>query len=178
MLIAGILSDKTGKSFWNLDTGEMQLTGVFRQFASNGYKSVDIANNEIRFFDWNTNGNYVGSIGAVKRKNDGRVGVEMWCDNGDMVWIGYDDGSGKDDNIKPVFYFDSQTPDKTPWVINTASGNIFPAVGGGGIVVENGFIKSWNINGAEGTIYLGGANGYKDTKVVVKDGLIMSWSSM
>lgn len=178
VLIAGILSDKTGKSFWNLDTGEMQLTGVFRQFASNGYKSVDIANNEIRFFDWNTNGNYVGSIGAVKRKNDGRVGVEMWCDNGDMVWIGYDDGSGKDDNIKPVFYFDSQTPDKTPWVINTASGNIFPAVGGGGIVVENGFIKSWNINGAEGTIYLGGANGYKDTKVVVKDGLIMSWSSM
>ncbi|MEY8284995.1 phage tail spike protein [Lachnospiraceae bacterium 50-23] len=178
VLIAGILSDKTGKSFWNLDTGEMQLTGVFRQFASNGYKSVDIANNEIRFFDWNTNGNYVGSIGAAKRKNDGRVGVEMWCDNGDIVWIGYDDGSGKDDNIKPVFYFDSKTPDKTPWVINTASGNIFPAVGGGGIVVENGFIKSWNIDGAEGTIYLGGANGYKDTKVTVKDGLITSWSSM
>lgn len=177
-LIAGILSDRTGKSFWNLDTGEMQLTGVFRQFANNGYKSVDIANNEIRFFDWNTNGNYVGSIGAVKRKNDGRVGVEIWCDTGDMVWIGYDDGSGKDDHIKPVFYFDSQTPNKTPWVINTASGNIFPAVGGGGIVVENGFIKSWNIDGAEGTIYLGGANGYKDTKVTVKDGLITGWSSM
>lgn len=177
-LIAGILSDRTGKSFWNLDTGEMQLTGVFRQFANNGYKSVDIANNEIRFFDWNTNGNYVGSIGAVKRKNDGRVGVEIWCDTGDVVWIGYDDGSGKDDNIKPVFYFDSKTPNKTPWVINTASGNIFPAVGGGGIVVENGFIKSWNIDGAEGTIYLGGANGYKDTKVTVKDGLITGWSSM
>lgn len=177
-LIAGILSDKTGKSFWNLDTGEMQLTGVFRQFAGNGFKSVDIANNEIRFFDWNTNGNYVGSIGAVKRKSDGRVGVEMWCDNGDMVWVGYDDGSGKDDHIKPVFSFDSKTPGKTPWVINTASGNIFPAVGGGGIVVENGFIKSWNIDGAEGTIYLGGANGYKDTKVTVKDGLITSWSSM
>lgn len=177
-LIAGILSDKTGKSFWNLDTGEMQLTGEFRQFAGNGFKSVDIANNEIRFFDWNTNGNYVGSIGAVKRKSDGRVGVEMWCDNGDMVWVGYDDGSGKDDHIKPVFSFDSKTPGKTPWVINTASGNIFPAVGGGGIVVENGFIKSWDIDGAEGTIYLGGANGYKDTKVVVKDGLIMSWSSM
>ena len=177
-LIAGILSDKTGKSFWNLDTGEMQLTGEFRQFAGNGFKSVDIANNEIRFFDWNTNGNYVGSIGAVKRKSDGRVGVEMWCDNGDMVWVGYDDGSGKDDHIKPVFSFDSKTPGKTPWVINTASGNIFPAVGGGGIVVENGFIKSWDIDGAEGPIYLGGANGYKDTKVVVKDGLIMSWSSM
>lgn len=177
-LIAGILSDRTGKSFWNLDTGEMQLTGVFRQFANNGYKSVDIANNEIRFFDWNTNGNYVGSIGAVKRKNDGRVGVEMWCDIGDMVWIGYDDGSGRDDRIKPVFSFDSQTPGKTPWVINTASGNIFPDVGGGGIVVENGFIKSWNIDGAEGTIYLGGANGYKDTKVTVKDGLITGWSSM
>ncbi len=177
-LIAGIISDRNGKSFWNLDTGEMQLTGVFRQFDNNGYKSVDIANNEIRFFDWNTNGNYVGSIGAVKRKNDGRVGVEMWCDIGDMVWIGYDDGSGKDDRIKPVFSFDSQTPGKTPWVINTASGNIFPAVGGGGIVVENGFIKSWNIDGAEGTIYLGGANGYKDTKVTVKDGLITGWSSM
>ena len=29
-IIAGIISDKTGKSCWNLDTGEMQMTGRFR----------------------------------------------------------------------------------------------------------------------------------------------------
>ena len=32
-LIAGLLSDKTGRSYWNLDTGELQLTGEFIQRA-------------------------------------------------------------------------------------------------------------------------------------------------
>ena len=178
-LVIGILSDRTGRSFWNLDTGEMQLTGVFRQFSNNGLKSLDIANNEIRFFDWNTNGNYVGSIGAVKRVSDGRVGVEIWCDNGDVIWIGYDDGSGGDGHIRPVFYFDSTTPGKTPWIVNTANGKLFSGISGGGIVVENGLIKDWDLTGtADGTLYLGGASGYKDTKITVKDGLITGWGAV
>ncbi len=31
VLIAGVLADKTGKNFWNLDTGEMQISGTMRQ---------------------------------------------------------------------------------------------------------------------------------------------------
>ncbi len=179
VLITGLLSDKTGKSFWNLDTGEIQLTGVFRQFSSEGLKSVEIINNEIRFFDWNTDGKYVGSVGAVKRKSDGRVGIEMWCGNGEAIWIGYDDGSGDEANISPIILFDTRTPTKTPWIANTANGKIFPGISSGGITVENGLIKDWNLNGtADGTIYLGGAAGYKDTKITVEDGLITGWTSI
>ncbi len=139
VLIAGILSDKTGKSFWNLDTGEMQLTGVFRQFAVNGYKSVDIQNNQIRFYAWNDNGNPVGKITSVKKTGSDRVGIGMYCDTGDRLVLGYDDGSGSDGNLKPVFEFDSSKLDETPRIINTASGT-FPA-GGQVIEVEHGLIK-------------------------------------
>ena len=51
-IIAGIISDKTGKSWWNLDTGEMQMTGRFRQFTSSGLRSLDIFNNQINLYAW------------------------------------------------------------------------------------------------------------------------------
>lgn len=155
-IITGLLADKTGKSYWNLDTGDMQMTGVFRQLASNGYKSVDILDNHINFYSWLENGDYTGSVGAVKRANDGRLGVEMWCAPGDILWLGYDNGTGAADAIQPIFMFDSSDPTKTPNIINTASGTIFQNVPGGGIVVENGFIKSWSMNLASGYVETSG----------------------
>lgn len=155
-IIAGLLADKTGRSFWNLDTGDMQMTGVFRQLASNGYKSVDILDNHINFYSWLQNGDYTGSVGAVKRANDGRLGVEMWCAPGDILWLGYDNGSGAADAIQPVFMFDSSDPTKTPNIINTASGTIFQNVPGGGVVVENGLIKRWSMNLASGYVETSG----------------------
>ena len=155
-IITGLLADKTGKSYWNLDTGDMQMTGVFRQLASNGYKSVDILDNHINFYSWLQNGDYTGSVGAVKRANDGRLGIEMWCAPGDILWLGYDNGTGAADAIQPVFMFDSSDPTKTPNIINTASGTIFQNVPGGGIVVENGFIKSWSMNLASGYVETSG----------------------
>lgn len=155
-IVTGLLADKTGKSYWNLDTGNMQMTGVFRQLASNGYKSVDILDNHINFYSWLQNGDYTGSVGAVKRANDGRLGIEMWCAPGDILWLGYDNGSGAADAIQPVFMFDSSDPTKTPNIINTASGTIFQNVPGGGIVVENGFIKSWSMNLASGYVETSG----------------------
>ena len=53
VLIAGLLSDKTGRSFWNLDNGNMQMTGDFIQLASNGNKAVDIVDNALHFYDYN-----------------------------------------------------------------------------------------------------------------------------
>lgn len=155
-IITGLLADKTGRSYWNLDTGDMQMTGVFRQLASNGYKSVDILDNHINFYSWLQNGDYTGSVGAVKRANDGRLGVEMWCAPGDILWLGYDNGSGAADAIQPVFMFDSSDPTKTPNIINTASGTIFQNVPGGGIVVENGLIKRWSMNLASGYVETSG----------------------
>lgn len=177
-LITGLLSDKTGRSYWNLDTGNMQMSGVFRQFAQNGYKSVDILDNHINFYSWLQNGDYTGSVGAVKRASDGRLGVEMWCAPGDIVWLGYDDGSGGDNPIKPVFSFDSQNPTSIPYMINTASGTIFPGLSTGGITVENGMIKQWDLSKlVSGTLRLGGAEGYKDVTVTVENGFITKWTS-
>lgn len=138
-LIGGILVDKTGRSFWNLDTGEMQLSGVFRQFATNGYKSVEILNNMIQFYAWESNGDYVGSVGAVRRKIDGRRGVEMWCDKGDVLWLGVRTGEEDDYGVTQVFEYDSNNMDATPWLRNTVSGNFL--AGGVSIEVENGLIK-------------------------------------
>ncbi len=183
-LIGGILVDKTGRSFWNLDTGEMQLSGVFRQFATNGYKSVEILNNMIRFYSWDTNGDYVGSIGAVKSKIDGRVGIEMWCDKGDLIFLGYRVGEESEYGIRRVFGFDSNNPDATPWLANTVSGNFL--AGGVSIKVENGLIKdipshtlmNGDLEFISGLSWVDGVIKKVDlTKIEVKYGSIKSYTS-
>ena len=38
----GTLADETGRNWWNLETGNIQMSGRFQQYASNGVKSLDI----------------------------------------------------------------------------------------------------------------------------------------
>lgn len=52
VLIAGLLSDKTGRSFWNLDNGEIQISGLFRTVAQNGYDSIRIKDNTLYMYDY------------------------------------------------------------------------------------------------------------------------------
>lgn len=124
-LIAGLLSDKTGRSYWNLDTGELQLTGEFIQRAEDGTLSVAITDNEVKFYSWEENGDYVGSIGAARRTSDGRRGVEMWCDYGDMLWLGYNDGTSGPGNVKAVISIDSNDDSGPPWIRGGYTGNIY-----------------------------------------------------
>lgn len=55
VIVAGIISDKEGKSYWDLDNGDMQMTGDFIQLATNGKKAVDIIDNALHFYDYNNN---------------------------------------------------------------------------------------------------------------------------
>lgn len=186
VIVAGTIADKTGESFWNLNTGEMVMTGTFRQFADNGFKSVEISNNQVNFYSWLENGDSTGSVGAVRRKSDGRLGVELWCDPGDFVQIGYDSGTGGEYPITSVFRFDSQNPESTPVIINTVSGTLFPNNNSGGIKIENGLIKDWGMHTVEDAI-LSVVRGFEwssgsitkiiYTNIEIKDGLICSWSS-
>lgn len=184
-LIAGLLSDKTGRSYWNLDTGELQLTGEFIQRAEDGALSVAITGNRIEFYSWEDNGDHVGSVGAVRRANDGRRGVEMWCDNGDILWLGYDDGTTNPGHVKPIFTFDTQNLDSTPGIINTASGTIFPSNANGGIVVQNGLIKTWGLKLASGTLSVitgiawnsSGITRIDRANLAISGGLIESWTT-
>ena len=63
-LITGLLSDKKGKSFWNLDTGEMQLSGTFIQQDNQG--GVTMQNGAM--FLVNSSGN---TVGILQFRNDG-----------------------------------------------------------------------------------------------------------
>lgn len=49
VLIAGILADKTGRNFWNLDTGEMQISGTLRQLTRSG--GIEIRDGVIKFLN-------------------------------------------------------------------------------------------------------------------------------
>lgn len=156
-LITGLLADKTGRSYWNLDTGELQLSGSFWQRDVNGNLSVAMNGNAIQFYSWLESGDYVGSVGSVKRADsDNKRGVELWCEKGDMVSLGCASVSGSDKNIKDVIMYDDEKPTKTPYIINTANGTMFQDVPGGGVVIENGLIKKWSMNLASGYVETSG----------------------
>lgn len=184
-LIAGLLSDKTGRSYWNLDTGELQLSGDFIQRAENGELSVAITGNQAKFYSWEDNGEYAGSVGAVRDIAANRDGIEMWCDKGKRLILGCASTSGSDENIKRIFFYDDQSPDDTPYIINTASGTIFPSNTNGGIVVQNGLIKSWSLKLAAGTLSVitgiawnsSGITRIDRANLVISGGMIESWTT-
>ena len=185
VLVAGLLSDKTGRSYWNLDTGELQLSGDFIQRAENGELSVAITGNQAKFYSWEDNGEYTGSVGAVRDIAADRDGIEMWCDKGKQVILGCARTAGSDVNIKRIFFYDDQSPDDTPYIINTASGTIFPSNTNGGIVVQNGLIKSWGLKLATGTLSVitgmawnsSGITRVDRANLVISGGLIESWTT-
>lgn len=64
VLIAGILSDKTGKNFWNLDTGEMQISGILTQLTQSG--GLEISGGVMRFLD--AEGNTLGIMHVSEKQ--------------------------------------------------------------------------------------------------------------
>lgn len=187
-----IFNRSNNKQFYADKNGNLILCGTFQQFASNGNKSVDIANNQIQLYAWNDSGNYVGSLGALS--GGGEVGVGLWSDIDDNVTIGYKNSEGSISTVIKIKPSDIENG-KTPQIRNTASGTLFDDNPSGGIIVENGLIKSWSMSGYDGTL-LGGItvkdgliiNSSLNTAsgtlfpnnpsggIVVKDGLIKSWS--
>lgn len=110
-IVTGRISDKTGESYWDLDTGEMILSGIFQQLnRKNGYKSVDIMNNSINFYSWQNEGDYIGSIGALAKKNnpDGRQTLGIYADTTDRIGLGYVSKKGEDgsDEINHLIILD------------------------------------------------------------------------
>lgn len=180
---AGILRDALNKSYWNMKTGEMHVTGTLSQVTSKGIKSIDVVDNQIRFYAWNDNGNYVGSIGAVKQ-GDGSVGISIWCDQGDTLSFGCVDRDNPKQNQVVIKIDENTYKEHTPYIRNGANGTIFPSCGEG-ITVENGIIKSWNLPTVSGSpSFISGLSWNSDgilsvtrTTLEVSNGLITGWSS-
>lgn len=169
MIVAGTISDRTGKSFWNLEDGTLQLSGEFMQYAYNGYPSMKMTNNELKFYSWTDQGNYVGSIGATTDKNSGRVGVALWADQGDVLNIGA--RVPNNENLVSAIYVDANTiTTEPPLIAHTASGTMFSNNPGGGVRVKNGLIVGYSMQGATGSVSFGGRN------LEFRDGLLIGTS--
>lgn len=188
-IIAGILTDKLGKNSWNLNTGEMNISGTFSQETSDGVKSIEIRNNRIIFHAWDDDGKYVGKVTSVRKTSDtSNKGIEMSCANDGFVSLGYETEQSENGDVlgQIVMRIDKSCKESTPWVRNTVSGTLFPNNIEGGITVENGFIKNWKMHSVTDNVLsvvtgLSWANGsiasVNFADVVIKDGLISSWSA-
>ena len=86
-IVAGRISDKEGKSFWDLDTGQMELTGDFTQNNIDGTKAIDIRNATLNVYSNRTKGLVVGSVGLTGSEDDESICV--YCMKEKNVSIGY-----------------------------------------------------------------------------------------
>ncbi len=152
-----------------------ELTGVYRQYDRNKeILGLEIQEQEIHFFDWRGNGELVGNVYSVAKTAIDQGGIAMTACSGKFITLGEEyrqDGKRK---INTVFQIDTNNMENTPWVKNTASGKLFPNAGEG-ITVENGFIKTWNLPGINGDLYVKDSNGIDAVVVHVKSGLIVGW---
>ena len=148
------------------------LNGVFKRYSSDtGYLAVAIDSNRIGFYDWDNEGTISGYVGATQKVGgDEPSGVRLYCDSGLTVGLGYRNSEG---TITNVIEFDSSSPNSTPYIINTASGTLFPNNPAGGVTVEHGLIKGWSLNGVTTRLYIADSSGgiYLD----IANGLITNW---
>lgn len=158
--------------YGNMECTSAKLQGTLKNYdRTSGKLAIEIYNTNLNFYDWKGEGIKVGTICSTRGNTDNVPGIAMCATEGSRIVWGY---RGSDDtSIWSLIRYDTSDLTKTPWIKNTSTGTIFSSAGG--IVVENGLIKSWNMNGANGTLYLHGGDGYADPIVVIKNGLIVDW---
>nr|DAH61773.1 MAG TPA: tail protein [Caudoviricetes sp.] len=109
-------------SFMTLANELRILSGKLTGYAANGQKGMEMNRTTLNFYSWNDAGNYVGSVGSIRRKSDGRVGINVWCDYGDLISLG---AVTKDDpnTVYPIITIDGNSVEGPPWVKGTVNGN-------------------------------------------------------
>ena len=203
VMILGILADKTGKNWWNLETGDIQMSGRFQQYASNGVKSMDIFDNKINLYAWDDDGNYVGSLRSFLTTDKKRKGIELMGDAGDQVRLSVKRSDTATEEGRSVFIGEngytglftvdgkgnaeewlSRKHGGPVWIRNMPNGDFL--AGGVRIGVESGLITSIPSNSvANGTFEVisglswanGGITSVDWVKVNVSNGAIKSWST-
>lgn len=156
--------------YGNMSCIDAKIGGDFYQYDEDRNLSLSIHDNKIDFYDFSSNNEKkLGSVASVIVSGGGESlkGINLYCKGGYSLYLGYKENESAN-TIKTIFSFDSTNENATPWIKNTSSGTIFNDTGG--IVVENGLIKSWSLPGTYGTLF-NGAGG-----IEVRDGLITSWN--
>lgn len=171
----------------NLTATSATLSGSLKNYSNNNL-AIELKGTNINMYDWRGSGNIAGSLSSVATS---RVAKKTITDNGEIinvnenyskgiclytyqnstVSLGYKDSENSEE-IHNVISFDTNNPTDTPFIINTASGNLFkPTVSGydyEGITVQNGLIKEWGRMGWTGTVGKNAQVGF-----VISNGLIM-----
>lgn len=202
-IVAGILSDKTGRNWWNLETGDIQMSGRFQQYAFNGVKSLDIFDNKINLYAWDDDGNYVGSLRSFLTVDKEHKGIELMSDSDDQVRLSVKRRDTETEEGQSVFIGEngytglftvdgkgnseewiSRKHGGPVWIRNMPNGDFL--AGGVRIGVESGLITSIPSNSvANGTFEVisglswanGGITSVDWVKVNVVNGAIKSWST-
>lgn len=202
-IVAGILSDKTGRNWWNLETGDIQMSGRFQQYAFNGVKSLDIFDNKINLYAWDDDGNYVGSLRSFLTVDKEHKGIELMSDADDQVRLSVKRRDTETEEGQSVFIGEngytglftvdgkgnseewiSRKHGGSVWIRNMPNGDFL--AGGVRIGVESGLITSIPSNSvANGTFEVisglswanGGITSVDWVKVNVVNGSIKNWST-
>ena len=202
-IVAGILSDKTGRNWWNLETGDIQMSGRFQQYAFNGVKSLDIFDNKLNLYAWDDDGNYVGSLRSFLTVDKEHKGIELMSDADDQVRLSVKRRDTETEEGQSVFIGEngytglftvdgkgnseewiSRKHGGSVWIRNMRNGDFL--AGGVRIGVESGLITSIRSNSvANGTFEVisglswanGGITSVDWVKVNVSNGAIKSWST-
>lgn len=150
--LTGVIKDRASISTWNLDNGDLSMSGVFRN-REDGLVLASMENGQFTLF--NTAGRVIGFF-----RTDG-LGAQLG--SGGKLEIGIINGYG----FTPVLSYDPGEADATPEIINTEKvATLFPDNKGGGVVIENGLVKSAGLKAYSGTIDTG------SERIQVTNGLI------
>jgi hypothetical protein len=147
---------------------------------STGKKALEVRGNQLQIRSWNADDNerWVGILGNTRVvRQDGSIlrTAALWCQGGEDdennvtgVGLGFAPTNGG------VYYAlrftkEMDTNNDTPYIIHTANGTLFPNNQNGGITIQNGLVKNWNLYGLNGDF-----SGI--TRIKVEDGLVVGYS--
>ena len=148
---------------------DADVNGVFRQYDTNTkYLAIELNDNQVKLYDWKNDLGRMGDLSSVYLEDNNSKGIAL-IGNQDYVSIAFRTGETTSENVM-TFYKNSSS---TPYVKNTASGTLFPNAGG--VEVENGFIKNWNMQGVTGELYVADPGSGVKVTVYIKNGLITGW---
>ena len=160
--------------YGNITANNANLNGELSTYKNNR-KAVYISEENVYFYHWQkSTEEKIGAVSSVVTTGTNYGGIMLYSIGSDTyVGIGYQEDESST-SISSVISYDLRTPNSTPYIINTADGKLFSDAGG--IVVENGLIKSWSMNGVTGKLYLADSGSGKQVTITVKDGLITGWT--
>ena len=122
--------------------------GRLKTYSSGGNLAIEILGTNLRFYDWESDESLVGTLAPARLSgNPSKTGIVLATET-NYLSLGYRNSNG---GISPFLRAYNDDVDSTPWIINTASGTLFP--GAGGITVQNGLIKNWSLSTVSGTLF-------------------------